>query len=56
MKPAAAELTSDTPGLEIGGCTVFGGLQIVVAEQGEEIPWTPERPDRQAGAAGAEPA
>jgi hypothetical protein len=46
MKPAdAAELTSDTPGLEIGGCTVFGGLQIVVAEQGEEIPsWTPERP------------
>ena len=45
MKPAgAAEPTSDTPGLEIGGCTVFGGLQIVVAEQGEEIPsWTPER-------------
>jgi hypothetical protein len=46
MKPAgAAEPTSDTPGLEIGGCTVFGGLQIVVAEQGEEIPfWTPGRP------------
>ena len=44
MKPAgAAELTSDTPGLDIGGCTVFGGLQIVVAEQGEEIPsWTAE--------------
>ena len=44
MKPAGvAELMSDTPGLDIGGCTVFGGLQIVVAEQGEEIPsWTAE--------------
>jgi hypothetical protein len=45
MKPsAAAEPTSDAPGLEIGGCTIFGGLQIVVAEQGKEIPsWTPPR-------------
>ena len=46
MKPSVAnEPASDAPGLEIGGCTVFGGLQIVVAEQGEEIPsWTPGRP------------
>ncbi len=46
MKAAGAvEPTSDTPGLEIGGCTVFGGLQVVVAEQSEELPsWTPERP------------
>ena len=46
MKPSAAsEPASDAPGLEIGGCTLFGGVQIVVAEQGEEIPsWTPERP------------
>ena len=53
MKPAGAagraagaiEPGSGTPGLEIGGCTVFGGLQVVVAEQGEEIAsWTPERP------------
>ena len=37
--------TFDTPGLEITGFTVFGGLQVVVAEQGEAIPsWTPERP------------
>ena len=44
MKPSEAS-ESGAPGLEIGGCTVFGGLQIVVAEQGEEIPsWTPERP------------
>ncbi len=57
MKPAAAELTSDTPGLEIGGCTVFGGLQIVVAEQGEEIPsWTPDRQAEPAAEPGAEPA
>lgn len=41
----AIEPAPDAAGLEIGGCTVFGGLQIVVAEQGEEIPpWTPERP------------
>jgi hypothetical protein len=61
MKPAAAEPTSATPSLEIGGCTVFGGLQIVVAEQGEEIPaWTPERPAEPdtgpAAELGAEPA
>jgi hypothetical protein len=45
MKPSgAAEPASDAPGLEIDGCTVFGSLQIVVAEQGEEIlPWTPKR-------------
>jgi hypothetical protein len=52
MKPAgvaeraagAAEPTFDTPGLEIAGFTLFGGLQVVVAEQGEEIPsWAPER-------------
>jgi len=46
MNPTdASELGADVAALEIGGCTVFGGLQIVVAEQGEEIqPWTPERP------------
>jgi hypothetical protein len=46
MKPAdAGAPASDAPGLEISGCTVFGGLQIVVAEQGEEIPpWTAGRP------------
>ena len=45
MKPTgAAEPTPDAPGLEIAGFTLFGGLQIVVAEQGEEIPsWAPER-------------
>ena len=40
----AAEPTPGAPGLEIAGFTLFGGLQIVVAEQGEEIPsWAPER-------------
>ena len=40
----AAEPTFDAPGLEIAGFTLFGGLQVVVAEQGEEIPsWAPER-------------
>ena len=57
MKPAATEPTSDAPGLEIGGCTVFGGLQVVVAEQGEEIPsWTPERPAGLETEPAAEPA
>ena len=42
-----AEPTSEAPGLEIAGFTLFGGLQIAVAEQGEEIPsWAPERSAR----------
>jgi hypothetical protein len=33
----AAEPTLDAPGLEITGFTLFGGLQVVAAERGEEI-------------------
>lgn len=33
------------PGLRVTGFTLFGGLQVVMAEPGEEIPsWTPEPP------------
>ena len=40
------------PGLRITGFTVFGGLQVVAAEVGEEIPsWAPERPARAEGPA-----
>jgi hypothetical protein len=62
MDPSgAAQRASDAPGLEIGGWTLFGSLQIVVAEQGEEIPsWTPERPtevaSEPAAVLGADPA
>ena len=57
----AAEPTSGAPGLEIAALTLFGGLQIVVAEQGEEIAsWAPERtPESESEgspAPGAEPA
>jgi len=36
---------ADRTGLRVTGFTLFGGLQVVVAEPGEEIPsWTPEPP------------
>ncbi len=40
----APQPSADAPGLEITGFTIFGGLQVIAAEQGEEIPgWTGER-------------
>jgi hypothetical protein len=39
----APETTAETPGLEITGFTLFGGLQVIASEPGEEIPgWTGE--------------
>lgn len=39
-----AETDTGRPGLRITGFTVFGGLQVVAAEVGEEIPsWAPPR-------------
>jgi hypothetical protein len=43
----AAEPTPQAPGLEITGFTVFGGLQVIASEVGEEIPgWSGERQRR----------
>jgi len=40
----APDPTPQTPGLEISGFTLFGGLQVIASERGEEIPaWTGER-------------
>lgn len=33
----AVEPTADVPGLEVGGFTVLGGLQVIVAEPGAEL-------------------
>jgi hypothetical protein len=50
------ETDASRPGLRITGFTVFGGLQVVAAEVGEEIPsWAPERPSGAPGSA-SEPA
>jgi hypothetical protein len=39
----AAEPTPEAPGLEIAGCTLFGGLRVVAAERGEQVaPWVPD--------------
>lgn len=38
------EPSPEAPGLEISGFTLFGGLQVIASERGEEIPgWTGER-------------
>lgn len=38
------EPSLDAPGLEITGFTLFGGLQVIASERGEEIPgWTGEQ-------------
>ena len=40
----STEPSADAPGLEISGFTLFGGLQVIASERGEEIPgWTGER-------------
>ena len=40
----APEPSVDEPGLEITGFTLFGGLQVIASERGEEIPgWAGER-------------
>ena len=40
--------TVETPGLEISGFTLFGGLQVTAAERGEDLPgWTGEEPGRE---------
>jgi hypothetical protein len=45
------EPSPDAPGLEISGFTLFGGLQVIASERGEEIPgWTGERePEGESG-------
>jgi hypothetical protein len=48
----APEPTAERPGLEIGGFTLFGGLQVIAAEVGEAID-DEEDEDEDAGAAPA---
>jgi hypothetical protein len=53
----APEPTAETPGLEISGFTLFGGLQVIASERGEEIPaWTGERDHEHHGDEPDEPA
>jgi hypothetical protein len=40
----APEASADAPGLVVSGLTLFGGLQVIASERGEEIPaWAGER-------------
>ncbi len=40
----AAETSGDAPGLEITGFTLFGGLQVIASERGEELQgWARQR-------------
>ena len=42
----APQPSPEAPGLEIGGFTLFGGLQVIASERGEEIPgWTGQQED-----------
>jgi hypothetical protein len=42
------EPSPEAPGLEITGFTLFGGLQVIASERGEEIPaWAGEREHEQ---------
>ncbi len=52
----APEPTAERPGLEIGGFTVFGGLQVVAAEPGVELAgWGDDDEDAGRGDADLEP-
>ncbi len=52
----AGEPTLESPGLEISGFTLFGGLQVTAAERGETIPgWAAQEPDEEARGEDAPP-